>query len=322
MKIFFKTTLFVALASALFFSRVAARSPMGVADPTVQTQDSISKEDRITRFLVMGCDRAANLTDSIFIVTLNETQAKASILQIPRDTYANYTERSYKKLNGAMQVLGESELKVRLGEALGVRLDYFVVLDLDCLCRVVDSIGGIDVEIPQDMSYRDPAQDLEIDLEQGMTHLDGKRAEQFVRYRSGYANADLGRLDAQKLFLRAFAQKCKTLTSLSFFKLTAAVLTDLSTDIGLPQALRVASVLLKCDTDELPMATLSGTPVQGKSGAWYYVINRAGALQMANDFLMPNGAISPDAFDPNGFFDCTGNPIFHQIYIAPDGGNP
>ena len=321
MKIFFKTTVIAALASALFFSTTAAKSPMGIAEPTMRPQENTTQEDRITRFLVMGCDRAANLTDSIFIVSLNETQAKASILQIPRDTYANYTERSYKKLNGAMQVLGERELKARLGDALGVQLDYFVRLDLDCLCRVVDSISGVDVEIPQDMSYRDPAQDLVIDLDRGMTHLNGKRAEQFVRYRSGYANADLGRLDAQKLFLRAFAQKCKTLSSLSFLKLTAAVLTDLSTDIGLPQALRVASVLLKCDTDELPMATLAGTPVQGKSGAWYYVVNREGALKMANGYLMPNAEIKSEEFDQNGFFDRVNDPQFHQIYIAPDGGN-
>ena len=57
--------------------------------------------DRITRILVMGRDRAAGLTDSMMVVTLNETTMQASILQIPRDTYANYTDRDYKKINGA-----------------------------------------------------------------------------------------------------------------------------------------------------------------------------------------------------------------------------
>ena len=64
--------------------------------------------DRVLRFLVMGCDRAAGLTDSIFIVTVNETAKQASVLQIPRDTYANYTDRDYKKLNGAKRALGEN----------------------------------------------------------------------------------------------------------------------------------------------------------------------------------------------------------------------
>lgn len=282
--------------------------------------DTVAGE-RITRFLVMGCDRAARLTDSIFVVTLNETQAKASILQIPRDTYANYTDRDYRKLNGAMQVLGEQGIKETLGKALGVRLDYFVVLDLDCLCRVVDVIGGVDVEIPQDMTYTDPAQDLNIDLGKGLAHLDGKHAEEFVRYRSGYANADLGRLDAQKLFLRAFAKKCQSLTAGQFLQLTCSVLTDLSTDIGLPQAIRVASVLLKCNADDLPMQTLAGEAAQGKSGAWYYCVNRAGGCEMANAYLMPPATINVADFDKDGFFDRADYPDFHKIYTAPYGAN-
>lgn len=288
-------------------------------DPTVDV-DTVAGE-RITRFLVMGCDRAARLTDSIFVVTLNETQAKASILQIPRDTYANYTDRDYRKLNGAMQVLGEQGIKETLGKALGVYLDYFVVLDLDCLSRVVDVIGGVDVEIPQDMTYTDPAQDLNIDLDQGAAHLDGKHAEEFVRYRSGYANADLGRLDAQKLFLRAFAKKCQSLTAGQFFQLTCSVLTDLRTDIGLPQAIRVASVLLKCNADDLPMQTLAGEAAQGKSGAWYYCVNRAGGCEMANAYLMPPATINVADFDKDGFFDRADYPDFHKIYTAPYGAN-
>lgn len=290
-------------------------------EPHPAVDADAAEGERITRFLVLGCDRAARLTDSIFVVTLNETQARASILQIPRDTYANYTDRDYRKLNGAMQVLGEQGIKEKLGHALGVRLDYFVVLDLDCLCRVVDIIGGVDVEIPQDMTYTDPAQDLNIDLDRGMTHLDGKRAEEFVRYRAGYANADLGRLDAQKLFLRAFAKKCRTLTAGQFFQLTCSVLTDLRTDIGLPQALRVASVLLKCNTDDLPMQTLAGEAVQGKSGAWYYSVNRAGGCEMANAYLMPPTPLTVDDFDREGFFDRADNPDFHKIYTAPIGAN-
>ena len=314
----------LAVLCGLLLGALLWKSPLYQADaeggePTVDV-DTVAGE-RITRFLVMGCDRAARLTDSIFVVTLNETQAKASILQIPRDTYANYTDRDYRKLNGAMQVLGEQGVKEALGKALGVRLDYFVVLDLDCLSRVVDVIGGVDVEIPQDMTYTDPAQDLNIDLDQGAAHLDGKHAEEFVRYRSGYANADLGRLDAQKLFLRAFAKKCQSLTAGQFFQLTCSVLTDLRTNIGLPQAIRVASVLLKCNTDNLPMQTLAGEAAQGKSGAWYYCVNRAGGCEMANAYLMSPATINVADFDKDGFFDRADYPDFHKIYTAPYGAN-
>ena len=158
------------------------------------------QQDRITRFLVLGCDRAAGLTDSMFVITLNQTQKKATVLQIPRDTYADYTSRDYKKLNGALNRLGAEECKALLSRALGVSLDYYVTVDLDAVRLLVDAVGGVDVVLPQALTYSDPAGGLQIELPKGSVHLDGERAEQLIRYRSGYSNADLGRLDAQKLF--------------------------------------------------------------------------------------------------------------------------
>lgn len=274
--------------------------------------------ERVTRFLVLGRDRSAGLTDSIFVVALNESARRASILQIPRDTYANYTEKDYKKLNGALNTLGEKGVKALLSEALGVRLDYFVILDLSGLRHVVDAIGGVDVEIPQDMEYSDPAQGLEIHLPAGRNHLDGSGAEHLVRFRSGYVNADLGRLDAQKLFLRAFAAKCKSISVTQLLQATCMVLTKVQTDIGLPEAIRVVNILRECDTDDIPMATLAGEAVQGRSSAWYYSLNRAGACRMVNEYLLPKVALTEQEFDPRFLFDRRENEAFHKIYTAPD----
>ncbi len=276
-------------------------------------------ERRVTRLLVMGCDRAAALCDTMFILSLDETNSRAAILQIPRDTYANYTDRDYKKLNGALAKLGADTLKKTLGEALGVQIDAYAVLDLDCLRRAVDSVGGVDLIIPEDMHYSDPDGNLSIHFAAGQTHLGGKQAEEFVRYRSGYANADLGRLDAQKLFMRAFAQKCQALDAGQVMRLVGAVLTDLQTDLTLPQAIRLTSCLSRIDLELLPMATLAGSAVQGNSGAWYYSVNRAGACRMINELLMPPTTLTEFEFDKNGFFDRVENPDFHNIYTAPDG---
>ena len=286
--------------------------------PSVDADAVSTGGERITRFLVLGKDRTSKLTDSIFVVTLNETAKQATILQIPRDTYANYTDRDYKKLNGALSVLGETGVKQLLSRALGVRLDYFVILDLSCVQQIVNDIGGVDVVIPRDMTYSDPAQGLEIDLRAGMTHLDGKGAEQFIRYRSGYVNADLGRLDAQKLFLGAFATKCKSLSSSQLFQIMCHTLTRVQTDIGLPDAIRVLSVLRECDTEHIPMATLAGEAVQGSSGAWYYAVQRAGACGMVNQYLLPAQELTASEFDPDALFDRSDNREFHKIYTAPE----
>lgn len=269
-------------------------------------------EERITRILVLGVDRAARLTDSIFIVTVDEAAKEARILQIPRDTYANYTDRDYKKLNGALGVLGADGVKDLLSESLGVEIDRYVILDLSCLAGIVDAIGGVDVELKQDIYYT--GEGLNYALSAGRQHLDGRGAELLVRFRSGYPNADLGRLDAQKQFLLAFAQKCKSISLKEMLRVAWIALPRVETDLGVHEIVRLASVLRECDAEHIPMATLAGEAVQGVSGAWYYSLCREKAARMVREYLLADAA----EFDPKGLFDRADHPDFHKIYTAPD----
>ena len=289
---------------------------VSASDKSLHTMKSAS--ERVTRFLVMGCDRAAHLADCIMIVTLNEGSGAVSVVQIPRDTYAEYTHRDYKKLNGILQEKGERGAKEFLSQAFGVPLDYFLILDLDCLDQAVDAVGGVDLEIPTDMQYSDPDGNLEIQFTKGEHHLNGAQAEQFVRYRSGYANADLGRLDAQKLFLRAFVKKCNSLSGTEKARLLLSFLTKVQTDIDIAAAFRLAGLFGNFDADAIPMVTLPGQAVQGSSGAWYYSINRQGAIRVLNQYLLPQTEIDDRTFDPNGVFDREDLEDFHTIYIAPE----
>ncbi len=273
-------------------------------------------EDHVMRVLLLGCDRTAELTDSIMLVSLNSATHQASILQIPRDTYAEYTNRDYKKLNGAFNAMGAKKLKGFLEEALGVEIDCYVVIHPDALVSVVDAVGGVDIEIERDMEYSDPAQGLEIHLSAGNRHLSGAEAEQFVRYRSGYANADLGRLDAQKLFLKALAKKCKSISYMQMLKAAFGSMTSIRTDIGIGQIGSIVSTLRACDPDSTPMVTLSGRAAQGHSGAWYYILNRERALETVNRYLMPTTPIEDASFDPRRVFDREENELFHKIYTV------
>ena len=280
------------------------------------------QKERVTRILLLGCDRASGLADSILIVSINEDQKCASVLQIPRDTYAEYTERDYKKINGTLSTQGESGTKDFFSKALGVTIHHFAVVKLDLFCKMVDAVGGVDVDVPQKMEYHDPAQDLHISLDEGRQHLDGRTAEHFVRYRAGYVNADLGRLDAQKLFLRAFAEKCRNLTVPDYFRLAGASLTGVGTDIGIGEAIRLGTILRECDPDDVPMQTLAGQAVKGQSGAWYYVLNREGACRQINELMYPEAPISLSNFDAVGLFDRAQNSQFHNVYMAAEDALP
>ncbi len=301
-------------ATALF---VGAEEPMD-APVTV----SVQPRDRVTRILLLGCDRASGLADSILIVSINESERNASILQIPRDTYAEYTDKNYKKINGSLSTLGESGIKDFFSRAFGVPIHHFAVVKLDHFCKMVDAVGGVDVDVPQKMEYHDPAQDLHISLEEGKQHLNGQAAEHFVRYRAGYVNADLGRLDAQKLFLRAFAEKCRDLTATDYFRLAGAALTGVQTDIGIGEAIRLGTLLRECDPEDVPMQTLAGQAVRGQSGAWYYVLNREGVCRQINELTYPENPIQLLDFDTDGLFDRLQNSQFHNVYTAAEDALP
>ncbi|MBQ7391764.1 MAG: LCP family protein [Clostridia bacterium] len=301
-------------ATALF---VGAQEPTDT-EPTA----GLFQKERVTRILLLGCDRASGLADSILVVSINEDEKCASILQIPRDTYAEYTDRDYKKINGALSTFGESGIKDFFSSALGIPIHHFAVVKLDLFCKMVDAVGGVDIDVPQKMEYHDPAQDLHISLEAGRQHLDGKTAEHFVRYRAGYVNADLGRLDAQKLFLRAFAQRCRDLTPPDYFRLAGASLTGVQTDIGIADAVRLSKILRECDPDTVPMQTLAGQAVKGQSGAWYYVLNREGACRQINELTYPETPINLSDFDADGLFDRVQNPQFHKVYTAAEDALP
>ncbi len=276
-----------------------------------------AENDPVRRFLIFGCDESGVLTDTILLVARNAKTGEMSILQIPRDTYAAYTKGNYRKLNGALRALGSGNCKAFFSRALGVPVHWFASLNLKCVPALVDAIGGVDLEIPMDMDYSDPAQGLEIHIPKGMQHLDGKTALSFIRYRSGYATADLGRIQAQQSFLRAFAQKCECLDATTFMKLFFIAAPNMKTDLPIHEAIGLSHGLGKYGFENLSFETAPGEAIKGKSGAWYYVLSREGTRAAVNRTLMPKTPVTDAQFDPDRVFDRPQDSDFHRIYSSP-----
>lgn len=265
--------------------------------------------------LVMGKDRAAGLTDVLMIASLDTKKNTLHLLQIPRDTYAAYTDGSYKKINGAYAKLGGEGVASFLSDHMGIPIDYYACIDLDVLGEMVDAMGGVRMNVPSDMHYDDPAQNLHIHLNAGEQVLDGETAQMFVRFRSGYARADVDRMDAQKIFLSALAKQAKENLSLSqTISLVCKCFGKIKTNMNLSDAITCAKVLRRVELSELHMATLPGSPARtGKdSGAWYYVLNKAATEKLLRDTL---GDLA-GPFDANGVFTNRKNNNFDRIYRA------
>ena len=281
------------------------------ADTDTDSAPAVAVADRLN-ILIAGCDRTSGLADVIMLLSVDEQNGSASVLQIPRDTYAEYTSGSYKKLNGAYGALGAEGFCKFLSHSLGIEIDKYLIMSPDAVVGVVDALGGVEIYLEESMRYSDPEQGLYISLDAGRQTLDGKRAEQFIRYRSGYADGDLGRLDAQKKFLCGLLVSVRKNTDpVTVARLTTVLLGKTETNITPADGIRLTEVLLSFNTLRMQLITAAGEAVIAeKSGASYYSLSAPSMERILCEYF---GA-KENSFDREGLFKNEKYENFKEVY--------
>lgn len=240
--------------------------------------------------LIVGTDNDGTRTDTIIIARLDISDHTVAMLSVPRDTYIN-ANYNVPKINGAYGVGGMGEegmayLKKQLTGILGFEVDGYVMVDLDAFVETVDLIGGVEFDVPQNMYYSDPTQDLYINLKAGVQRLDGQRAMQLVRYRK-YAQADIQRMSVQQQFLTAMAKQCLTIGNLGKLNEFAKIFKEyVQTDLSLGNMIYFAQELVKCDFDQMQTYTLPGEGVWINGGSYYQLYPKQ-VLEIVNESFNP-----------------------------------
>ena len=302
---FIVVAIMIGVILALFAYKPQKEEP---ATDTLNTKN----EDSVYNVLFLGRDNAAGLCDVIILGTINTDNGNISFMQIPRDTYFNYTEANYKKLNGAYNSLGTAAtVASTLGKALGINIDFYLCLGLDAIENMVDAVGGIEINVPSDMYYNDPAQNLQINLKAGNQILNGKQAVEFIRYRSGYVTGDLGRMDAQKLFLNAFAKKVVEMANpFALYNVFKLICDNGETNVTGNDFLSIGLKCIKAKTGKVSYMTAPGEAIQSEnSGAWYYILSAPSMRE-----LLSSCFDSKDSFDKENKFVDNSNKSFFDIY--------
>ncbi len=324
--------LVLAIVMTLTFFGCARKATENDLDGVETNEDGtvreVAKKDLIN-FLVMGHDRAASLTDVMMIVSYDTESDVMVLTQIPRDTYVELEGSSYHKMNGLYNYFvaeardedskdpeldGCKKAAAHLGKTLGIKIHHSAVMDLDGFGSIVDAIGGVYMYVPYSMKYSDSAQNLYIDLPEGYNTLDGDEAEQFVRYRSGYVNADLGRGDAQKMFMTAFIESVKKNISISNVATIAnAILESVKTDMSYREIVEVGTALLDVDLSNITMMT-----VPGELASSFYVVNKECLKNVLNEgYNIYIDEITADKVDPDGIFYDENDPKMKAVYEKP-----
>jgi LCP family protein required for cell wall assembly len=180
--------------------------------------------------VILGTDAGGGNTDVMY--TLRVKDGVTELIQVPRDTYIATQRYGALKANALFAYGGPELVKQELTKHFGRPVEHHIVINLSVIRRLGDSLGGLEVDVPQRRLYNDNTQDLHIDLQPGRQVLRGKNIEGFLRFRHD-GLGDIGRLDRQRLLLKAlFDQITKPESLVRLPSLLTAAGKDMKTDLG------------------------------------------------------------------------------------------
>lgn len=196
--------------------------------------------------LVLGVDERPGdpgRSDTMLLVRVGGGALR--VLSLPRDTRVILEGVGEAKLNAAY-AWGGPELAVRtVSDLLGLPVHYYVKVNLAGFRTLVDLIGGVPMYVEAPMHYVDPDDNLVIDLQPGHQVLDGRRAEQYVRFRSDAMGDDLSRIRRQQQFLRAAARRALQPGNLPRLpKLLRTARQHVETNVPLAEQFRLATTAI------------------------------------------------------------------------------
>ena len=267
-----------AVAGALFASSSLLDKTAGDA----VEEGLLTAKDKST-IMIMGVDTRdddVGRSDTLMIAAVDPKRDQASLLSIPRDTRVKIAGHGWDKVNAAYAygsaksgVLGGEKLAQRTVEDfLGVNIDHYVVIDTHAFQKIIDALGGIDIDVEKRMYYEDPWDDdggLVIDLKPGMQHMNGKTAVTYVRYRD--EEGDIGRIKRQQKFMKACMEK---VTSPSIIPKLPTVIKEVmgsvKTDLSFRQLLEFAGTLKEAQKNGLKTDMVPGRPLY-ISGVSYWI---------------------------------------------------
>ena len=211
------------------------------------------------------------MTDMILYVHFNNETGEMKMLQIPRDTMVttdtsisgNYRINGVAKTQGSDNNNNMAALCELIADQYKLPIDGYVTIRLEMLVSLVDTFGGLELDVPIEMDYGGSH------LDQGYQTLNGAACEFLLRTRHIYPNGDIGRLNMQRQFYAALFRKLKSIGNIwDVARLTPAVLNYMETSLSASDLISFAISVLKIDSSKImicQMPVYSGPKYNGQS---------------------------------------------------------
>lgn len=232
----------------------------------VNTETELIKAKDKATVLIMGVDVRKDdvgRSDTMMIATIDPKLDMASLLSVPRDTRVRISGYGYDKINAAFAYGGEPLAEKTVENFLGIDIDHYIIINTRSFTKIIDAIGGIDIDVEKRMRYEDPWDDdggLVINLYPGLQHMDGKTAVTYVRYRD--SEGDIGRIKRQQAFMEACLDKVMSPEIIPRIpKIMREVVDAVDTDMTFRQLMELAGALKAAQKNGLATDMVPGYPI-------------------------------------------------------------
>ncbi len=276
--------------STIFSSDVNLSEDMPVLiDKNSPFFETFTESNRLN-VLLMGIN--TNLADTIMLVSYDMDTNYIDIISVPRDTYyerKGYNSPAQRKINSSYSTDGALSLATAVSDLLeGIPINCYMKIDYDGIENIVDAMGGVpmNITLKGGMHYEDPYDDppLVIDIPEGYQVLDGKHAVQFLRFRKGYPNGDIGRIAAQQEFMKsAFKQAL----GLNIVSVARSVLKNVESDVNVGTVISLAKKATSLSSDKVRTHMVPGEARNGEGGLSFWYSDEEGIKEMLTEIYTP-----------------------------------
>lgn len=253
-----------------------------------------------------GADDSNYRTDSILLARIDPTEKKVTLVSIHRDTLVDLGSYGKDKINAAFSYGGAAYTVEVISEFAGVPISHYAEIDFDQFCSVVDTIGGIEVNVAIDCYDPDYTG---ADIKAGVQTLNGDNALKLCRARHAYddlGDGDVYRAANQRMVIGAILKKILTLDAATMTSTISTIADSVSTDFSLTDILSLANSFRGFDLDTDLMSGMEPTNSKYVNDTWYEICDTAAWQEMmvrVNQGLSPYSDASQDP--TGGILDAT-----------------
>lgn len=251
---------------------------------------SLEQRELVYNIFLAATDKGGSLSDTMMVMSYDIKNQTVGVISIPRDTLVA------RKSGNPRLVYGKGGLEQRMADVsdmLGIPIHYYIKVNLKGFISLIDYLEGVDINIPCNMDYDDPYQDLHIHYKKGPAHLNGQQAMEVVRFRknndgSGYS--DVGRTETQQQVLVALAKKVLSWNNITRVNGFVEIFNEsVDTNLTLNDMLYFAKEGINLDpSTAVETATLPGRGDGVYQGYNYcYELDPEGTLDLVNRLVNP-----------------------------------